>query len=75
MKKILIVFVFLSEFMISFASGTDHIDWATFLQRHDPIWELLPQEFDKGAFIGNGLIGTTVYQEDCNTFRCDRPSL
>lgn len=69
MKKILIVFVFLSEFMISFASGTDHIDWATFLQRHDPIWELLPQEFDKGAFIGNGLIGTTVYQEDCNTLR------
>lgn len=38
------------------------IDWPTFLARHDLVWEVLPDRFDHGAFAGNGLLGTTIYQ-------------
>jgi hypothetical protein len=37
----------------SFGNG---IDRQTFLSKHDLVWERLPQQFDHGAFIGNGPI-------------------
>ncbi|MDR1224740.1 MAG: alpha-L-fucosidase [Tannerella sp.] len=40
-----------------------NIDWQTFLAKQDPVWETLPQKFDHGAFLGNGLLGTTIFQD------------
>ncbi|MDR1477952.1 MAG: alpha-L-fucosidase, partial [Planctomycetaceae bacterium] len=40
----------------------DNIDWQTFLAKQDAVWEKLPQKFDHGAFLGNGLLGTTIFQ-------------
>jgi hypothetical protein len=45
------------------------VDWTTFLGRHDLIWEALPAQFDHGAFLGNGLLGTTIYTEGKNRLR------
>lgn len=45
------------------------IDWPAFLARHDPVWEVLPAKFDHGAFLGNGLLGTTIYTDGKNRMR------
>ena len=39
------------------------VDWPSFLARQDPIWETLPARFDHGAFLGNGLMGATIYRD------------
>jgi hypothetical protein len=49
--------------------GTDPVDWPAFLQRSDPVWVELPQQFDHGAFAGNGTLGLTIYQEGSNAVR------
>lgn len=41
----------------------DRVDWPAFLGRLDPVWESLPAQFDCGAFLGNGLLGATIYQD------------
>ncbi len=45
------------------------VDWPAFLARHDLVWEVLPEKFDHGAFLGNGLLGTTVYQDGPSRLR------
>ena len=45
------------------------VNWAEFLKRSDPVWTSLPQKFDHGAFAGNGLIGTTIFQQGPSTLR------
>ena len=45
------------------------VDWPAFLGRHDPIWEVLPAKFDHGAFLGNGLLGTTIYTDGPDRLR------
>ena len=45
------------------------VDWPAFLTRHDPVWEVLPAKFDHGAFLGNGLLGTTVYTDGPDRLR------
>lgn len=45
------------------------VDWAGFLARQDPIWERLPERFDDGAFLGNGLMGATIYRDGDRRFR------
>lgn len=39
------------------------VDWPEFLGRHDMIWEMMPTHFDIGPYIGNGMLGCTVYQD------------
>lgn len=41
-----------------------NIDWPSFLSRHDPIWEKLPERWTDGAFIGNGRLGAMIYKGD-----------
>jgi len=48
---------------------TGKIDWSKFLERQDPVWETLPQDFDTGAFLGNGLLGTTIFRDGENRLR------
>ena len=32
------------------------IDWAQFLARHDLVWSRLPEKWEEGAFLGNGMM-------------------
>ena len=43
------------------AMGPSEEQWAGFLHRHDPVWELLPECWQHGAFIGNGRLGAMVH--------------
>jgi hypothetical protein len=45
------------------------IDWPAFIARHDMVWDSLPNHFDYGAFLGNGMLGATIYQEGDNRLR------
>ena len=45
------------------------VDWATFLGRHDIVWEKLPERFDHGIWHGNGLLGAMIYREGKNGMR------
>ncbi|MEY8610834.1 glycoside hydrolase family 95-like protein [Parabacteroides segnis] len=70
MKKITVLLSFLIlRLDFALASDTRQIDWSDFLGRHDPVWTVLPKQFDHGAFLGNGLIGTTIFQEGERTLR------
>lgn len=48
---------------------TDKVDGPTFLARHDLIFETLPTQFDYGAFLGNGMLGATIYRDGDNRLR------
>jgi alpha-L-fucosidase 2 len=39
------------------------VNWAQFIGRHDLIWDALPDHFDYGAFLGNGMLGSTIHQD------------
>lgn len=40
----------------------DNINWEQFLGRHDLIWKVTPEKWEDAAFIGNGLMGATIYK-------------
>ncbi|MFE3737123.1 Tat pathway signal sequence domain protein [Streptomyces sp. NPDC059134] len=45
-------------------------DWAAFLRRQDLVWSRLPALWHEGPFLGDGLLGSMVYQEpDANKIR------
>ena len=41
--------------------GAKAIDWSAFMARHDLVWDRLPQRWENGVFLGNGLLGTLVH--------------
>ena len=45
------------------------VDYPAFLVRQDLVFEKLPDQFDTGAFLGNGMLGATIYQTGPNTLR------
>lgn len=50
---------------MSLFAATDlraRVDWQKFLARHDLIWERMPQAWDEAPFMGNGMLGTMLYQ-------------
>ena len=67
MKRIITMGALL--FATGVAQAQAEINWSEFLKRSDPIWTSLPQKFDHGAFAGNGLIGTTIFQAGPSTIR------
>src|SRR3712207_3281062 len=42
--------------------ATEH-PWATFLAQQDLVWRQVPTRWYDGPFLGNGRLGTMVYQE------------
>ncbi|PZU08260.1 MAG: hypothetical protein DI605_13600 [Sphingomonas sp.] len=53
-------------------SASRSIDWATFLGRHDMIWDQLPRAWDEAPFLGNGLLGALLfYSEDEGGWRLE----
>ncbi|MDR1341352.1 MAG: hypothetical protein LBK58_15065 [Prevotellaceae bacterium] len=64
MKKTLLLIVLIYPALLYGQIDTQAgIDWQTFLAKQDPVREKLPQKFDHGAFLGNGLLGTTIFQD------------
>src|SRR5262249_7883943 len=41
----------------------DSLDWGSFLQRHDLIWNKLPAAWHDAAFLGNGRLAVSMYAE------------
>lgn len=39
------------------------IDWPAFLARHDLVWNALPDNWFAAPYLGNGLLGSMLYQE------------
>ena len=39
------------------------VDYPAFLARQDLVYAKMPNHFDNGAFLGNGLLGATIYQD------------
>lgn len=39
-----------------------NIDWNAFLKRNDLLWNPLPDKWEESAFLGNGLMGATIFQ-------------
>jgi len=57
-------------------SSSDHevddaVDWAAFLERHDLLWDRLPERWFEGPFLGNGQMGTMVYKPSRQPLRFD----
>ncbi|MGP4007502.1 glycosyl hydrolase family 95 catalytic domain-containing protein [Streptomyces sp. 4N124] len=38
-------------------------EWQEFLAAQDPVWKRMPRTWYEGPFLGNGLLGSIVYQE------------
>ncbi len=49
----------------------NEIDWKAFLDRRDLHWDRLPQQWQDGPFLGNGELGTLMYQLNERTIRFD----
>src|SRR4051812_25576123 len=43
------------------AVAAPSIDWPKFLARHDLVWTRLPEKWEEGAFLGNGMMGAVAY--------------
>ncbi len=75
-KAISILFVLFSS-LVSGQNGiekslvTTDVNWPKFMARHDLVWDRLPEDYFAGAFVGNGLLGTILFQDDYepNTLR------
>jgi alpha-L-fucosidase 2 len=50
--------------LLQWSPASAQIDWASFLGRHDLIWERLPTSWGESAFIGNGRLGATIDVQD-----------
>jgi alpha-L-fucosidase 2 len=37
------------------------IDFRTYMSQHDLIWEEIPNQWNEGAFVGNGQVGMMIY--------------
>lgn len=78
LKSLLIILV--TFFTVSAQNNSNDallkkIDWPSFMQKHDLIWEEIPLQWNEGAFVGNGQIGMMIYvnQKDNNiTFHIGR---
>ena len=47
------------------------VNWSQYLAKHDLVWNKVPKDYFEGAFVGNGILGTIVFQDDslANTLR------
>src|SRR5690348_8321988 len=53
------------------AEAQSAVDWSKFLARHDLVWNSPATNWESGAFIGNGLLGSMIYSEGTNALQWD----
>ncbi len=46
------------------ANVTLKVDYAQFLAKHDMVWDQVPKRWESAPFLGNGVIGFMLYQEN-----------
>ena len=56
--------VFAASSLSAFAEAKLAVDWPAFLAQEDPLWTVMPKSYYEGPFVGNGLVGTIVFQDD-----------
>src|SRR5215469_77780 len=66
-----IVLVFSIPTRAAQATAESAVDWSQFLARHDLVWSNLPNNWESGAFIGNGLLGAMIYSSGTNVLQWD----
>ncbi|MGJ8653140.1 MAG: glycosyl hydrolase family 95 catalytic domain-containing protein [Opitutaceae bacterium] len=49
----------------------DQVDWQSFLSEQDMVWNHLPKNWKEAPFLGNGEMGSMIYQIDKQTLRWD----
>ena len=54
-----------------FGQAKNAIDYKSFFQRQDLVYDSLSNKWEDGVFLGNGLLGVMVYSEDENAIRFD----
>lgn len=42
------------------------VDWPKFIAKQDLLWDVVPQEWKEAPFIGNGLLGSMIFQSSPN---------
>ena len=45
---------------------SDQVDWPAFMERQDPVWHRVPARWMESPFLGNGWMGTMIYQNNKN---------
>jgi len=77
-KKLFTLFICLyltTGALWSFPSASNvkaDINWPAFMQKQDPIWDVLPEHWYESAFMGNGMLGLMIYKEpDANYLRLE----
>jgi alpha-L-fucosidase 2 len=40
------------------------VNWKEYLSRHDLVWNIIPEDYFAGAFVGNGLLGAIIFKDD-----------
>lgn len=43
------------------------VDWRAFLSKQDPVWNRMPTNYFEGPFVGNGLVGAILFQDNKQT--------
>ncbi len=72
MKKLPVILLLLNSVLYCAAEVVqDRVDWPAFLARHDLVWKVMPDKWDAGAFIGNGLLGAMLYADKDCALRAD----
>ena len=59
--KLIFLFFALNLALTVRAQVANAVDWPKFLSQHDMIWEVLPLQWNEGAFTGNGQVGMMIY--------------
>lgn len=79
-KTLIVFFCLLAAGQYVFAQSAKiktSIDWNTFMQRQNMVWEVLPECWYESAFMGNGMLGLMIYKEPNENYirfetgRCD----
>lgn len=59
----LALFSLLPNAKAQYVVSPQNIDWPSFLQRHDLLWNRIEPDYYAGAIMGNGLLGNNIYKE------------
>ena len=62
--KVLLIFLCLGASLTELrAQVVFDVNWPQFLSRQDPVWEVLPEAWNDGAFLGNGQLGDMIFAD------------
>ena len=79
MRKLFFFFVFVIASVVHVVAQQQpktpqvnlNVNWKDYLSRHDMVWDTMPGDYFEAPFVGNGLLGTSVFKDNLqpNTLR------